>query len=60
MKVFGKDILGDLPKRKHNSGVVFKDKKFDRREERQQTSALLGLTISSLKMHRSVEFLFHF
>ena len=58
--MFGKDVLGDLPKRKHNSGVVFKDKKFDRREERQQKSALLGLTISSLKMHGLIEFLFHF
>ena len=58
--MFGKDVLGDLPKRKHNSGVVFKDKEFDHQDERQQKSSLLGLTVSSLKMHRSIEFLFQF
>ena len=39
--MFGKDVLGDGPKRKHNSGVVLKDKKNDRQDQRQQKSALL-------------------
>ena len=56
--MFGKDVLGDGPKRKHNSGVFFKDEEFDRQEERQQKSSLLDLAISSLKMRRSIEFLF--
>ena len=59
LQMFGEDVLEGGPKRKHNSGVVFKDKQFDQRGEmRKKKSLLLDLTISSLKMHRLVEFLF--
>ena len=58
--MFGKDVFGGGPKRKHNSGVVFKDNEFDHQEERQQEYLPLGLTISSLKMRRLIEFLFQF
>ena len=58
--MFGQNVFWGRPKRKHNSGVVFKDKEFDHQDERQQKSSLLGLTISSLKMPRSIEFLFQF
>ena len=58
LQMFGEDVLEGGPKRKHNSGAVFKDKQFDQRGEMQKQTVLLDLTISSLKMHRLVEFLF--
>ena len=58
LQMFGEDVLEGEPKRKHNSGVVFKDKQFDQRGEMQKNALLLDLAISSLKMHRLFEFLF--
>ena len=42
LQMFGEDVLEGGPKRKHNSGVVFKDKQFDQRGAMQKKNVAAG------------------